>query len=200
MEDEYQLFKRDKIKIMKLIVGLGNPGLVYADTRHNVGFKVINKVAKLTGIELKERRYQSRMGQGKISEHEVILANPMTYMNLSGKAVELLVRNFKVPPLDLLVVYDDVSLELGKIRIRKKGSAGGHNGIKSIIEKLACEEFPRIRIGIGTPLPEVSFRDYVLSPFSDEENEVIERGIEKAAQAVICAIEEGIDVAMNKYN
>ncbi len=185
---------------MKLIIGLGNPGLAYAGTRHNVGFKVINKVAKLIGIEIKGRRYQSRMGEGKISGHEVILAKPMTYMNLSGVAVELLVRNFKASPLDLLVVYDDVSLELGKLRIRKKGSAGGHNGIKSIIEKLANEEFARMRIGIGTPPPEVSFRNYVLSPFTDEENEVIEQVIEKAAEAVICIIEEGIDAAMNKYN
>jgi len=186
--------------LMKLVIGLGNPGLVYANTRHNVGFKVINKVAKLTNIKIKGRRYKSRIGQGKILAQEVILAKPMTYVNLSGEAVELLVRNFQVPLSDLLVVYDDISMPLGKIRIRKKGSAGGHNGLKSIIEKLASAEFARIRIGIGTPSPEISFRDYVLSPFTDEENEVIEQAIEKAAEAVICTIEEGIDVAMNRYN
>ncbi|MFH1562639.1 MAG: aminoacyl-tRNA hydrolase [Nitrospirota bacterium] len=185
---------------MKLIVGLGNPGSDYADTKHNVGFKVINKLVKLTKIELKSRKYKARIGEGKILGHEVILAKPMTYMNLSGEAVELLVWNFKVPLSDLLVVYDDVSVDLGKIRIRKKGSAGGHNGIKSIIDKLASEEFARIRIGIGTPAPDLTFRDYVLSPFSDEENEVVEQVIQKTAEAVICTIEEGIDVAMNRYN
>ncbi len=185
---------------MKLVIGLGNPGLAYADTKHNVGFKVINKVAKLTNIELKGRKYKSRMGEGKILDNEVILAKPMTYMNLSGEAVELLVRNFQVNLTDLLVVYDDVDLELGKIRIRKKGSAGGHNGVNSIIEKLDSQEFPRIRIGIGSPPPDFKFRDYVLSKFTEEENEIIESTIEKAAQTVICTIKEGIDVAMNKYN
>jgi len=185
---------------MNLIVGLGNPGLVYADTRHNVGFKVINKVAKLAKIEVKSRKYKARLGQGKILDNEVILAKPMTYVNLSGEAVELLVRNFQVPLSDLLVVYDDVNLELGKIRIRKKGSSGGHNGLNSIIDKLNCDEFPRLRIGIGRPSAEISFRDYVLSPFSDEENEVIEQVIERAADAVICIISEGINAAMNKYN
>lgn len=185
---------------MKLVIGLGNPGLRYANTRHNVGFKVINKVAKLTKIKVKGRRYKSRMGEGKILEHEVILAQPMTYVNLSGEAVELLVRNFQVKLSDLLVVYDDISLELGKIRIRKKGSAGGHNGMNSIIEKLCSQEFPRIRIGIGSPPPEIEIRDYVLSRFTKEENEIIESAIEKAAQAVICTIEEGIDAAMNRYN
>ncbi|MEW6096075.1 MAG: aminoacyl-tRNA hydrolase [bacterium] len=185
---------------MKLVIGLGNPGLAYANTRHNVGFKVINKVAKLNDIKIKGRKYKSRMWQGKILGNEVILAKPMTYVNLSGEAVELLIRNFQVALTDLLVVYDDVNLELGKIRIRKKGSAGGHNGMNSIIEAVGSEEFPRIRIGIGFPPPEIEFRDYVLSRFTEEENEIIESGIEKASQAVLCALEEGIDVAMNRFN
>jgi len=185
---------------MKLVVGLGNPGLVYVNTRHNVGFKVINKLAKLTKIEVKSRKYRSRLGRGKILDNEVILAKPMTYVNLSGEAVESLVRNFQVNLSDLLVVYDDVSLELGKIRIRKKGSSGGHNGLNSIIDKLNCEEFPRLRIGIGRPSPDIGFRDYVLSPFRDEENKVIDQVIEKSIEAIISIISEGIDVAMNKFN
>jgi PTH1 family peptidyl-tRNA hydrolase len=185
---------------MKLIIGLGNPGLKYTNTRHNVGFKVINKLAKLAKIKIRDRKYKSKIGEGKISGNEVILAKPMTYVNLSGEAVELLVKNFQVPLTELLVVYDDINLELGKIRIRKKGSAGGHNGMKSIIEKLNSQEFIRIRIGIGSPPHDVEFRDYVLSNFTEEEEEIIESTIEKAAQAVICIVEKGIDVAMNKYN
>lgn len=185
---------------MKLIIGLGNPGLIYTNTRHNVGFEVINKVAKMSNIKLKGRRYKSRIGEGEILGHKVILAKPLTYVNLSGDAVELLVMNFKIQLSDMLVVYDDVNLELGKIRIRKKGTAGGHNGMNSIIEKLASQEFPRMRIGIGFPQNEIELRDYVLSRFTKEENEIIESTIEKAAHAIICTIEEGIDVAMNRYN
>lgn len=185
---------------MKLVIGLGNPGLAYANTRHNVGFKVINKVANLTKIKIEGKKYRSRIGQGKILDNEVILAKPMTYMNLSGEAVELLVRNFQVNLTDLLIVYDDVDLDIGKIRIRKKGSAGGHNGVNSIIKELDSQEFPRIRIGIGSPPPEIEVRDYVLSNWTTEELEIIESTIEKAAKSVICTIEEGIDVAMNRYN
>lgn len=185
---------------MKLVVGLGNPGLYYAHTRHNVGFRTINKVSKLTHIEIKGRKYKSRLGQGKILDEEVILAKPMTYVNLSGEAVGLMVREFHVNLSDLLVVYDDVSLELGKIRMRKKGSAGGHNGMTSIIKVLASEEFPRIRIGIGFPPLHVPFQDYVLSRFTQEEEEIIEQAISKASQCIICCIEENIDTAMNKFN
>lgn len=185
---------------MKLIVGLGNPGLYYAHTRHNVGFRTINKVANLTHIEIKGKKYKSRIGQGKILDKEVILAKPMTYVNLSGEAVGLLLREFQVNLSDLLVVYDDLSLALGKVRIRKKGSAGGHNGIDSIIKVLASEEFPRIRIGIGFPPLHLPFRDYVLSRFTQEEEEIIEQAIEKASQCIICCIEKNIDVAMNKFN
>jgi PTH1 family peptidyl-tRNA hydrolase len=185
---------------MKLIIGLGNPGLKYINTRHNVGFKVINKLAKLINIKIRCRKYKSMIGSGKISGNEVILAKPMTYVNLSGEAVELLVRNFQVPLTELLVVYDDINLELGKIRIRKKGSAGGHNGMKSIIDKLNSQEFTRMRIGIGSPEHGIEVRDYVLSNFTKEEKKIIENTIEKAAQAAICIIKEGINVAMNKFN
>ncbi|MEW6621134.1 MAG: aminoacyl-tRNA hydrolase [bacterium] len=181
---------------MRLIVGLGNPGLDYAQTRHNVGFKVINSLAKLNKIELKGRKYKSRMGQN----NEVILAKPMTYVNLSGEAVELLVRHFQINLADLVVIYDDINLPVGKIRIRKEGSAGGHNGMKSIIEKLGSQQFPRIRVGIGSPPPEIEFRHYVLSNWTPQEKEIIEEATKRVVQAIICIIEEGIDIAMNKFN
>lgn len=185
---------------MKIIVGLGNPGNNYSEHRHNVGFKVIEQLANLTNIKVESRRYQCCLGEGKIKGTEVILATPITFMNKSGDAIKLLVSKYHVESSDILIIYDDTNLKLGQIRIRKGGSSGGHNGIASIIEALDSEEFPRLRIGIGAPKPSQRLRDFVLSSFSIEEEEKINKAINLACEASIMIVQSSIDIAMNRYN
>jgi len=183
---------------MKLIVGLGNPGSQYKDNRHNVGFGVIDALTRRWEIELSRRKHHARYGSGTHGAEQVILLKPQTYMNNSGSSVAEAVNFYKTAPTDLLVVSDDMALELGQLRLRRQGSAGGHNGLKDIIEKLGCDDFARLRIGIGP----ASFDavGHVLGAFSPQEKDVVGSAIEKAARAVECWLNEGIDQAMNEYN
>ena len=184
---------------MKLIVGLGNPGPKYANTRHNIGFQFIKKLGKLYELSFTQR-CDSIVGEGKIHYQEVVLAQPLTYMNRSGRAVKCLVRKYNLDLNDILIVYDDLNLDIGKIRLRTSGSSGGHNGMKSIINQLSSNQFPRLKIGIGRPEPGFDVANYVLGRFNPEEKEVIDKSIEEAVQAAETFIESGPEVAMNKFN
>jgi peptidyl-tRNA hydrolase, PTH1 family len=189
---------------MKLIVGLGNPGQEYATNRHNIGFLCINHIAKNSHVLLDKKQGKARIGTGSISGETMVLAKPQTYMNLSGESVIPLMQRYSVKLEDLIVIHDDLDLPLGKIRIRKGGSAGGHNGIKSIIASLGNQDFVRIRVGISRPQVEgekaESIVDYVLGDFTDQDKPVIEDTIKRVGEAVICLITRDLNAAMNKYN
>ena len=185
---------------MYLIVGLGNPEEEYSKTRHNMGFNAINKIAKEYGIEVNKKKFQGLYESGIIEGQKVILIKPQTYMNSSGNSVKEIVDYFKIEKENIIVVYDDMDIEPGKIKIRKKGSAGGHNGMKSIIQMLGTDEFPRIRIGIGRPEHNGDEINYVIGAIPEEEIEELEKGVEKAKGAVIEILKNGIDAAMNKFN
>jgi len=181
--------------LIKLVIGLGNPGRLYQRTRHNLGFIVLSHLAKKKGLKFNRKYCQSRIAEGE----GIILAKPYTYVNLSGKSAKALLQRLSLSPEEMLVICDDVALPWGRIRIRKKGSDGGHNGLRSIIKELGTEEFPRLRIGIGKE----GIRDlveYVLGEFGKEEREILEKVLPVAVQAVECILEEGIESAMNKYN
>ena len=184
---------------MKLIVGLGNPGRQYHGTRHNVGFEVLEVLSKRHRIHVKARRSRAVVGEGRIGDEDVVLARPQTFMNLSGEAVGALARRYRIAPEDILVIYDDSNLPLGKLRIRTRGSAGGHNGMKSIIHSLGSEEFPRIRLGIGSP-DRREMIDHVLSRFKRAEMLVVRDTIQRAADAVDMYLAEGPEPTMNVYN
>lgn len=184
----------------KLIVGLGNPGRKYRSTKHNVGFDVVDLIRHQLGVNRFESKYNSLVSIVKISEKPVVLAKPMTFMNVSGKAVKELVDYFGLALDSICVVYDDLNLDLGVLRLRRSGSAGGHNGIKSIIEHLDSQDFPRLRIGIGRPPDDVEWMDYVLSEFSEPDRELIDSSIERAADAIETFATEGIQTAMNRHN
>ncbi len=181
-----------------LIVGIGNPGSYYANTKHNLGFKVISQLSKDTGIKLVNRKFLSILGEGEIDSTRVVLAMPQTFVNRSGEAVVLLLRKYTVAIEGLIVVCDDLNLQEGQIRIRLAGSAGGHNGITSIITCLGTDKFNRVRIGIGSPPPEIPWAEYVLSPL--EETKKMLEVISTASEIIRTIIIEGIDKAMNKYN
>ena len=186
---------------MFIIVGLGNPTLQYAGTRHNAGFDVIDVLADNYNIAVDSRKNRAFAGMGMIKGQKVILAKPQTYMNLSGESVRGFVEYYKVMKEDeLLVVYDDVSLDMGQLRIRKKGSAGGHNGIKNIIANLGTEVFPRIKVGVGEKPKGYDLADYVLGHFSKAERKVMAEGYEKAVSAIELILDDGIVAAMNMYN
>lgn len=186
---------------MFIIVGLGNPTLQYAGTRHNAGFDVIDVLADKYNISVDSRKNRAFAGMGMIRGQKVILAKPQTYMNLSGESVRGFVEYYKVAKEDeLLVVYDDVSLDMGQLRIRKKGSAGGHNGIKNIIANLGTEVFPRIKVGVGEKPKGYDLADYVLGHFSRAERELMAEGYEKAVSAIESILDDGIEAAMNVYN
>ena len=185
---------------MYLIVGLGNPEPEYSRTRHNMGFDVINKVADKHQITVNKNKFDAIYGKGNIGEREVILVKPQTYMNLSGRAVIQYMHFFKVKESELIVIYDDVDIEKGSIKIRKKGSAGTHNGMKSVIQEIGTEEFVRIRIGIGKPEFDGDMINHVLQKVQQEEYQKLEEGIQQAAEAVDSILQNGIDHAMNKFN
>lgn len=184
---------------VKLVVGLGNPGAKYAHTRHNVGFMVVDRLARGAGVSLTKRQCNALTGVGSISGHRVCLAKPQSFMNLSGDAVACLARFYRVAPADLLVVYDERDLPAGRVRLRERGSAGGHHGVESIIERLGTNEFPRLRIGIGRPA-EMDAVEHVLGSFSAEERPLMEEAVNKAVEAVECALGEGVAAAMNSHN
>ncbi len=186
---------------MFIIAGLGNPTLQYEGTRHNVGFNVIDVLADKYNISVDGRKNRAYVGNGTICGRRVLLAKPQTYMNLSGESIRGLLDYFKAQPEDeLLVIYDDVSLDAGQIRVRKKGSAGGHNGIKNIISNLGTEVFPRIKVGVGEKPKDYDMADYVLGHFSKAEKELMEESYKRAVCAVETILEEGVEPAMNLYN
>ena len=185
------------------MVGLGNPGLKYEFTRHNIGFRIVDSLAQDIEVEFKKvKSYYSLISRGMINNHKVMLVKPQTFMNLSGRAVSKVVSYYKIPLQDLLIVYDDLNLELGQIRIRKKGSAGGHKGIESIMQYLNSEEIPRLRIGIGNPSVNFNFNcvSYVLSNFNNDKKDKIGEVIQLSTEAIKTVIEDGFEKAMRKYN
>ena len=185
---------------MYLIIGLGNPEEEYSKTRHNMGFNTINKLAQKYNIKITKTKYEGLYETGEIEGQKVILIKPQTYMNLSGNCVKQFVDFYKVEKENILVIYDDMDIEPGTIKIRTKGSAGGHNGMKSIIQMLGTEEFPRIRIGIGRPEHNGDEINYVIGAIPKEEIPKLEEGTEKAKEAIIEILKNGIDKAMNKFN
>ena len=185
---------------MYLIVGLGNPGKEYENTRHNMGFKVLNKLSKKYNIPITKSKFNGKYGTGIIENEKVILLEPQTYMNLSGEAIKPMLDFYKVDYSNLLVIYDDIDTNPGKIRIRKKGGPGTHNGMKSVVSRLNSEDFPRVRVGIGMPEFKGDLVNYVIGNITDEDYEELKKGINKASEAVASIIKDGIDMAMNKYN
>lgn len=185
---------------MRIIIGLGNPTEKYQATRHNVGWDAITRISDDYRIPLNQKRHKALCGSGYIEGVKVILAQPLTYMNLSGESVRELVDFYKVDSEDVIVIYDDVSLDVGQLRIRKKGSAGGHNGIKSIISHLGTDEFPRIKVGVGERPKEWDLADYVLSRFKGEEQKLIREALKDSSDACKMIINDGMDAAMNLYN
>jgi len=186
---------------MYIIVGLGNPTMQYQGTRHNVGFEVIDAIANQYNISVEMRKNRACIGKGVMEGHKVILAKPQTYMNLSGESIRGLVDYYKVDEeQELLVIYDDVSLDVGQLRLRKKGSAGGHNGMKSIISHLGTDMFARIRVGVGEKPKGYDLADYVLGRFSKGEREIMAGCYQRAVQATVQIVAGDIDEAMNTYN
>lgn len=185
---------------MYLIVGLGNPEPEYANTRHNMGFDTINCLAKQIKIDVNRNKFDALYGSGTIEGEKVVLVKPQTFMNLSGKVVREFKNFYKVNLNEIIVISDDIDIDKGQIRIRKKGSAGSHNGMKSVIQELATEEFARVRVGIGNPKFKGDLINYVLEPIAKEERVILDEGIFDAMSAIIEIIKNGIDSAMNKYN
>ncbi|MBQ3281500.1 MAG: aminoacyl-tRNA hydrolase [Eubacterium sp.] len=186
---------------MKVIVGLGNPGRQYENTRHNIGFIAIDRISEKLGIEVNRSRFRSTVGEGRIGTEKVILAKPETYMNDSGLAVHDIMDFYKLEPEDLIVVYDDFDIPEGSVRIRPFGSAGTHNGMRSIVRLLGSDRFPRVRIGTGkTDMEQRELIGFVLGGFSKDEVKIMEEAVDLARDACICWAESGIDLAMNRYN
>ena len=186
---------------MRIIIGLGNPGKTYDRTRHNVGFDTIDKLCHDHGIKLKaNRRFRAFVGEGRIGQTPVLLVKPQTYMNLSGQAVQAILTFYKLPPTGIIVVYDDISLPVGDIRVRERGSAGGQKGMVDILAHLGTDEFPRVRIGIGSKPEGWDLADYVLSRFSKPERQAIGQAIAMAGDAVAFILKEGAAAAMNEFN
>lgn len=185
---------------MYLIVGLGNPGNRYAHTRHNVGFDTVGILADRHGIAVRKIKHKALIGEGQIGGEGVILITPQTFMNLSGETVLSVCRYYDTPMERLVVIYDDVDTALGRLRIRPKGSAGTHNGMRHIIYMLGREDFPRVRVGIGKPPEHIPLHAFVTTPFQKEERRVIAAALEGAADAVETIVEQGVERAMNTYN
>ncbi len=185
---------------MYLIVGLGNPEPEYSRTRHNMGFDVINELAKKYDIEVERKGFKSLYGMGIIENKRIILCKPQTYMNLSGEALIEIKDFYKISLENIVVIYDDIDTKIGEIKIRKKGGSGGHNGVKSIISELGTEEFSRIRIGTGNPENREGLIEYVLKKLTIEEYEKLQKGIKKGERAVSELLKNGINIAMNKFN
>lgn len=185
---------------MYLIAGLGNPTKEYEKTRHNVGFEAIDILADKAGTTVTEKKHKALYGKGYIGGQKVILAKPQTYMNLSGESIREIADFYKIEPENIIILCDDINLSEGQLRIRLKGSAGGHNGLKNIISHLGTQEFPRIRIGVGEKPRGMDLADYVLGRFPKEQQAVMEEAYRDAAEAACMMIEDGADAAMNHYN
>ena len=185
---------------MYLIVGLGNPENEYAHTRHNMGFDTINQIAKNNNIQITKNKFKGLCESTIIQNQKVILLKPQTYMNLSGESVKEVAEFYNLKPEEIIVIYDDIDIEKGHIKIRKKGGAGSHNGMKSVVEELQSTDFARIRVGIGQPESKSDMINYVIGKVPQEEQEILQQGVEKAAKAVEEILKNGIDIAMNKFN
>lgn len=184
-----------------LIVGLGNPGKEYTKTRHNCGFRAIDILADKLGCKIDKTKFQGLYGQTTYNGKKLFLLKPLTYMNLSGRSVLQLSAYFNIPPQRIIVMFDDISLEPGRLRVRADGSAGGHNGIKSIISELGSQDFPRVKIGVGAkPHPEQDLADWVLSSFSPQEEKALCPALDNAGEAALCVIDKGISEAANRFN
>jgi len=192
-------WQRGEPGIDRLVIGLGNPGRKYAGNRHNVGFQCLDRLAAAWGLSFSRRKHKALLAEGEIAGLKVILAKPQTFMNLSGQAVERLAHFYRLPPENILVIYDDLDLPLGKIRLRPKGGSGGHKGMKSIIEHLGTQNFPRLRVGIGRPTHGDPV-DYVLSDFAPDQRITMEEVYGRVISAVELWLKEGIEAAMNKHN
>lgn len=186
---------------MYIIVGLGNPGKDYTNTRHNIGFDVIDKLAEKENIGVLEKKHKAIIGKGYIDGQKVVLVKPQTYMNLSGESVREVVDYYKIDETEeLIIISDDISLEPGQLRIRKKGSAGGHNGLKNIISHLGHDEFQRVKMGVGEKPKGYDLADYVLGHFTGDERKIMDKAATEAADAIKMMMREGADAAMNVYN
>jgi PTH1 family peptidyl-tRNA hydrolase len=183
-----------------LVIGLGNPGKRYQSTKHNVGFRVVDRLARRQGIKFTGRRGESQVGAGRVGRERVFLARPLTYMNEGGVAVRKLVKGLKIPLDRLIVVHDDLDLACGRIKIKKSGGHGGHKGVQSIIQELGSTDFLRVKVGIDKPQDAEQGADYVLSPFTRDQLPLVKESIERAAEAVEAVIISGTDQAMNTYN
>ena len=194
-------FHRNGGGISWLLVGLGNPGNQYAATRHNMGFMALDRLADREGFRFNKLRFRAWTGQWKVGDRQVLVMKPQTYMNLSGESVGEAARFYKVPADHVLVISDDVSLPVGKLRIRKSGSAGGHNGLKNIIQHLGTDAFPRIKVGVGMPdHPDHEMIDWVIGKPQGEEAKTLRAALDRAADAALSVIDEGPDRAMNRFN
>ena len=185
---------------MYLIVGLGNPENEYSHTRHNMGFDTINQIAKNNNIQISKNKFKGILENTIIQNQKVILLKPQTYMNLSGQSVKEVAEFYNLKPEEIIVIYDDIDIEKGHIKIRKKGGAGSHNGMKSVVEELQSTNFARIRVGIGQPEFKSDMINYVIGKVPQEEQEILQKGVETAAKAVEEILKNGIDIAMNKFN
>ena len=194
------LFSRKQDAVW-LIVGLGNPGAEYARTRHNTGFLALDELAGMLGVKVERSRVRALTGTANYRGNKLILMKPQTYMNASGLAVEPAAHFYKVPPERVLVIFDDISLPVGRLRVRKDGSAGGHNGLKSIIHELGSENFPRVKVGVGAkPHPDYDLADWVLSTVSKDEQPAFQAALKNAAEAALTVIDEGVPAAAAKFN
>ncbi len=185
---------------MIVIAGLGNPGSKYSETRHNVGFDVVDRLAQSNDIKVNKLKFKALIGEGFIGTEKVLLVKPSTYMNNSGHSIREIMEFYKLPPENLLVVVDDIDIEFATIRLKKKGSAGSHNGLKSIIYQIQVDDFPRIKVGIGKKPPYYDLADFVLSKFSLDERKLVDQAIKKASAAAEEFVKSGIDKAMNEFN
>lgn len=185
---------------MYLIVGLGNPEPEYSKTRHNMGFDVINKLSNKYEINVNKSKWKGLVGTGIIENEKVILLKPQTFMNLSGESIREVMDFYNLENKDIIIIYDDMDIEKGEIKVRKTGGPGSHNGMKSVIENLPNNRFKRVRVGIGKPKNKSDMINYVIGKVSDEEQEILDKGTEKATEAVIEIIKNGVDSAMNKFN
>lgn len=185
---------------MFVIVGLGNPGKEYEKTRHNTGFMTIDKLAKKYNIEFNKEKNKALIGSGLIGDEKVILVKPQTFMNLSGEAAREIMEFYKEDMNNFIAIFDDIDLPIGTIRIKERGSAGTHNGVKSLVKELKTQEFKRVKVGIGSPSEKMDLISHVLGKFSEKELELIDESTSKAAEAIECIIKDGVSKAMNTYN
>ena len=190
----------EETKLPYLVVGLGNPGREHRETRHNIGFMVIDTLCKSLGVSLNRMQSKALVAAAQVGGHKVILAKPQTFMNLSGQAVSALMRFYKVPPDQLIVAHDDLDLPLGTLRLRPGGGSAGQRGIASIIQQLGTQDFPRLRLGIGRPPGSMNPASYVLQRFSNADHELLDLVLDRGASAVQIFVREGLDTAMNQYN